>query len=310
MGIITNKLNEFDTLEKVSDLVTKINEKLPKREDCKIYTNQMICAINGIKMFDSNLPRPNHLVINGKTQAGKTGVLTSMIMLIGEMKIEDAMSINAIYYITGDNGCRLIRQTKERIQQCFAQNNIGCSFYCLKNSDLKKQIGNNTELNHAIIFIDESHYGVSNEKNVLIRWLESHGLNMHNDKELVDKSIYIVSNSATPYGEINSDCGKFKSYVSLETDDWNGTKGYVGFKEFNEKNCFVPKEKNSFISKNNQNDTEIRNICMELESRLKEIEHQTGKRKCGVIRMGKRTYERHKNILDEYFLYRAFFWYK
>ena len=133
MSIITNKLEKYDTIESINDLVGKINKKLPNRSDCKIYPNQMRCAIKGIKMFDSNLPRPNHLVVQGKTQAGKTGVLTSMIMLIDELKIEDAMSINTIYYITGDNGCKLIKQTQERISNCFTKDGIKCGFKCLKN---------------------------------------------------------------------------------------------------------------------------------------------------------------------------------
>lgn len=239
MGIISNKLNSLILSNSINEFVDKINEKLPNSSDCKLYPNQIKCAINGIKMFDSNLPRPNHLVVQGKTQAGKTGVLTSMIMLIGELKIEEAMSINTIYYITGDNGCGLLKQTNERIKHCFTANGIKCEFKSQKNSDLKKDISNEQVLTNVLIFIDESHYGVSSEKNILIKWLESKHINMHNDIELVEKSVYIVSNSATPYGEIISDCGKNKSYVVLETDDWNGECGYVGFKEYNEKKLFL-----------------------------------------------------------------------
>lgn len=301
MGIITHKLEEYNTPESINNLVHKINEKLPNRSDCKIYPNQMKCAINGIRLFDSNLPRPNHLVVQGKTQAGKTGVLTSMIMLIDELKIEDAMSINTIYYITGDNGCKLIKQTQERISNCFTKDGIKCGFKCLKNSDLKNDISNERVLTNSIIFIDESHYGVSKETNILIKWLESKGINMHNDKELVDKSIYIVSNSATPYGEINSDCGKYKSYVALETNDWNGKCGYVGFKEYNEKNCFVPI--NHQINKAN-----VEEMCKQLSVRLNEIYNATnGKKKCGIIRMNKKAFKKCQTILEKYFHIESFF---
>lgn len=300
MSIITNKLEKYDTIESINDLVGKINKKLPNRSDCKIYPNQMRCAIKGIKMFDSNLPRPNHLVVQGKTQAGKTGVLTSMIMLIDELKIEGAMSINTIYYITGDNGCKLIKQTQERISHCFTSDGIECEFKCLKNSDLKNDISNEQLLTNAIIFIDESHYGVSSEKNILIKWLESKGINMHNDKELVEKSVYIVSNSATPYGEINSDCGKYKSYVALETNDWNGEYGYVGFKEYNEKNCFVAI--NCQINKANAEE-----MCEQLKIRLDEIFANTGKTKCGIIRMNKKAFKKCQETLEKYFHIEPFF---
>lgn len=300
MSIITHKLEEYNTIESINNLVSKINEKFPKRNDCKIYPNQMRCAIKGIKMFDSNLPRPNHLVVQGKTQSGKTGVLTSMIMLIDELKIEGAMSVNTIYYITGDNGCKLIKQTQERISHCFTADGIECKFKCLKNSDLKNDINNEQVLTNTIIFIDESHYGVSSEKNILIKWLESKGINMHNDKELVEKSVYIVSNSATPYGEINSDCGKYKSYVALETDDWNGKEGYVGFKEYNEKNCFVTI--NCQINKTNAEE-----MCEQLKIRLDEISANTGKVKCGIIRMRKESFKKCQDVLEKYFHVETYF---
>lgn len=290
MSIITNKLKDYTTDESINDLVGKINEKLPDLDGCKIYPNQMKCAIEGIKKFDSNLPRPNHLVVIGKTQAGKTGVLTSMIMLINELKIEEAMSVNTIYYITGDNGCKLIKQTKERI----STDGINCELKCLKNSDLKKDISNKQVLTKAIVFIDESHYGTSKEQNILIQWLESKGIDMHNNKELVDKSVYIVSNSATPYGEINSDCSKCKSYVTLETDDWNGEYGYVGFKEYEGNGCFRP-----ITSQINR--TNVEEICEEWLARLNEICTATGKKKCGIIRMSKKSLKNCQDVLEKYF---------
>ena len=41
-------------------------------------------------------------------------------------------------------------------------------YLTLKNSDLKNDISNEQLLTNAIIFIDESHYGVSSEKNILM----------------------------------------------------------------------------------------------------------------------------------------------
>ena len=133
MGIVTNKLSELKNEKVLIELTNKINTKLPK--NCKIYLNQLNCAINGIEQFDSNLPRPNHLIVKGKTQAGKTGVLTSMIMLINELKLEKAMSIQRIYYITGDNGCRLVKQTRERIEHCFEQENNTCKSIELERAE-------------------------------------------------------------------------------------------------------------------------------------------------------------------------------
>ena len=298
MGIVTNKLSELKNEKVLIELTNKINTKLPK--NCKIYLNQLNCAINGIEQFDSNLPRPNHLIVKGKTQAGKTGVLTSMIMLINELKLEKAMSIQRIYYITGDNGCRLVKQTRERIEHCFEQENNTCKFFCLKNSQLKNDILNKEILTNSLIFIDESHYGTSNEKNILIKWMESKSINMHNDKELVEKSVYIVSNSATPYGEINSDCAGCKSCVILNTDDWNGEKGYVGFKEYDSKNCIVSVKNN--INKNN-----IEEICEDLIEHLGRIKEETGKTKCGIIRISKKIFNNCREVLEKYFHVETFF---
>ena len=302
MSLLLKKLNEYNTREKIQALCEEINSKLPKSDDCKIHIQQMNCAINGLKMFDSNLPRPNHLVIQGKTQCGKTGALTAMIMLIARFKLESIMDIREIYYITGDNSCKLIKQTENRIIECFKSDEINCKFHCMKNSDLKSNIINVSTLTNAMIFVDESHYGTSKENNIVIQWLKSKGLDMHNSGELVDKKVYIISNSATPYGEINSDPNVWKSYVKLETDDWNEVdkEGYVGFKEYHFNNCFIPCK--APLKKSNMD-----YMCSEFFEKLNNIKETTGKDKCAIVRMCKDTYNKSKDIIEKYFHVEAFF---
>ena len=77
------KNSSISQLIKVADrekLINKINSELPV--GAKIFNNQLDTALSALNSFDNNFPRPNHIIIQGKTQAGKTGVLTSMIMSI------------------------------------------------------------------------------------------------------------------------------------------------------------------------------------------------------------------------------------
>lgn len=298
MGIITNKLNEFQTNENLRQLTDKFNEELGSKGDCKVYPNQVQCGIDALKSFDSNFPRPNHIIIQGKTQAGKTGVLACIIMLIKRFMLNKSMSVERIIYITGDNGCKLLEQTKKRISEC--TKNISCGFEFMKNSDMKKQISNHSTLKNAIIFIDESHYGVNDDKNVLIKWLTANGIDMHNSKDLIEKYVYIVSNSATPFGEIVSDNAQAKSIVYLHTDDWNGESGYVGFEEMYKSNIIQGVKHN--INKNN-----VENECELIKEKLIAQYNATGIKKSVIIRMNKKTYCDCKDILERYFDVETYF---
>ena len=269
------------------ELTNEFNQYLKKSN--KVYPNQVKCAITGLKMYDSNQPRPNHLVVRGKTQAGKTGVLTAMIMLIRKFGLEGAMGLSKIYYITGDNTTKLVKQSMSRLSDCFRGEGISCELICMKNSDLKKDIDNVFELTNAIVFIDESHYGTSSEDNILIQWLTSKGLDLKNNKGLIAKNIYIATNSATPYGEINSDLGKWKSYVSLETDE-----GYIGFEELYMNGNIVPVA-------NPLNKSNADNLFVQLRSHLDLIKDKSGKEKCAVIRVTGKNFAKYKDIAEKYF---------
>lgn len=300
MSIITNKLNEFESTESILKLTDEINQLLPSKKDCQVYPNQVKCGIDVLKKFDGNFPRPNHIVIQGKTQAGKTGVLTSITMLIRNLKLDKAMSINRIIYITGDNGCKLLEQTQKRIRECFNSEDFMCEFICMKNSDMKKDIENRFTLTNAIIFIDESHYGVKNAKNILIQWLESKGLDMHNWEDLIDKHVYIISNSATPFGEIVSDNAQCKAIVRLATDNWDGKSGYIGFKELYDRNVIQGVTHN--INKNNADET-----CELIRQKLIACYEDTGSKKCAIIRMTKKAFNGCKDVLEQYFQVETYF---
>mgnify|MGYP004491263577 CR=1 FL=1 len=73
MGIITRSLENFN----IKDFVLRENEHLSKSS--KIYEKQVECALNIIRSFDGAFPRPNYIIVQGKTQAGKTGVLVSLM---------------------------------------------------------------------------------------------------------------------------------------------------------------------------------------------------------------------------------------
>lgn len=66
------------------------------------------------------------------------------------------------------------------------------------------------------------------------------------------------------------------------------------------KNCFYPIT--SQINKDN-----VDEVCEQLSTRLNEIYANTGKRKCGIIRMRKESFSEYQETLNKYFHIEAFF---
>lgn len=237
-GIITKKINEKTPSQWLDVINDPANPKSFLAGEDDIFIPQVQTAMCVIKSFDDcKYPRENHIIIRGKTQAGKTGVLSAVICLISELGISKTLDINSIYYLTGDNTTKLKEQSEKRLAQIIRRSGLEC--YFLKNSDMSKDSSNN-ELSNCLIFVDESHYGTKNEKNVLIKWLDRHGLDLKNQKTLSEKKVYIISNTATPSLEILSDTMHTKQVINLITEDWPENDDnidekksyYIGFEQF------------------------------------------------------------------------------
>lgn len=277
------------------------------------FDNQIDCALDILCTFSNKRPRHNYVVVKGNTQSGKTGVFISLINIIYSMKLYASyLNINKIFYITGDNSVKIKDQTEGSIVDgCFqsieqmAEN--GLKVYICKQSDMKnpsKWMGKQeeksqylkVELNpdgtinssNSLIFIDESHYGSSKEKNILPSWLRNGGLSLRNDSNLIKKHVYIISNSATPYTEIESDVMLTKQYVTLKPG-----KGYKGLWDFNYD--FV--EKDIFGC---DSDT-VKNYLSKWYRHLSKIEKDKHKIKCAVVRIDNRKFERNKSLIGDYF---------
>lgn len=316
MSSIKKRLENIDK----EVILSKINEILGDKES-KIHLNQLECGIEALKVFDSDYPRNNHIIIEGKTQSGKTGVLTGIIMLIkllgmfNVILVSDEKEIKSrgldtptIYYITGDNSVELKEQTIRRVANCFQDFDV--KFTALKNSDMKKDLetGIKRSMTNCIIFIDESHYGTKDENNILIKWLDMNSLDLHNSSDLDKRNVYIISNSATPWGEEESDLSCSKTVVKLKTNDWSDIaphlgvyrSGYVGVEQFLENGCLRGVQEQ--LNKRN-----IEDFCRRVISHLDELECIYGEKKCAIIRLRKDKLKECEKIIEKYFHIETFY---
>lgn len=251
-----------------------------------IFPNQIKAAKDILTYFDMSYPRCNHLILKGRTQAGKTGVLTSLYNIIVKYNLASKMNVNKVIYLTADNSMGLPSQTKERImEQCFMDSNRSLEeqdipFYVMRNEDMKNKEKNlkfwEIDLENTIIFIDESHYGTSKDGNILIKYLNAQGITLRNNTDLADKNIYIISTSATPYNEIYSDLLKCKGIITLDQGD-----DYIGIEDF---------YKQGQIEFVNQCDKICDRYSFEIYlnkiyNYFKELEERTGERKSCIMRL-------------------------
>ena len=199
-----------------------------------IFDRQINVAKEIVKTFLNKNTRRNHLILNAQMQSGKTSVINATLNIVNSLHLESVMGINKYFILTGMNDVMLRNQTYERlIEQVKMANTTNSYFtkkhskhdsnkyYVIKNSDLMAYEGT---LENSLIFIDESHYG-SNDKNILSQFLYKHGINWKDENSLIQKNIYIVSVSATPFNEIISDTVNAKKCIKLDCDD-----SYVGVK--------------------------------------------------------------------------------
>ena len=202
-----------------------------------IYDTQINAAREIVLALSDNKTRRNHVMLVAKMQSGKTGVCNAVTNIITQSELNRYMAVNKFLFLTGMNDCGLKEQTFFRVMtqvigangdnvfggRKYKSNNEEKKFFILKNSDLKKYEGT---IDNSVLFIDESHYG-SNEKHNLTKFFEKNNINWKNTNELIERNIYIVSVSATPFSELVSDVLDCKKVITLKTDT-----NYIGVSEF------------------------------------------------------------------------------
>ncbi len=292
MSVFTKKIDRIILEEGIETVTKKINDDIAEEREDLVYPNQVDCALRLIRSFDDSVyPRSNHKIVEGLTQAGKTGVCKAAIEIMKLYKLLPVLNIKTIYYISGDNAKDMIAKNAKLISKCF-KDDFGCDFKAMKNSTMRNDRTNET-LTNAMIFIDEAHYGVESERNKLIEWLNRKNLDMHNNEDLSYRSVFIISNSATPFAEEMSDVAETKQVIRLHVQEWDGKPGmkYVGIKHYYQNGAFV---------ENVRRDSII-NECAEMRQHLDEIKARTGKQKVAIARIYSKRLNSVKAELEKYF---------
>lgn len=292
MSIFTQKIDRIIMEDGIDTVTDKINADIAEELKDLVYPNQVDCAIRLLRSFDDDVyPRSNHKIIEGLTQAGKTGVCKAVIETMKLYKLLPVLNIKTIYYISGDNARDMIAENAKLISKCF-KDDCGCDFKAMKNSTMRNDM---TEefLTNAMIFIDEAHYGVESENNKLIEWLKRKNLDMHNNEDLSDRSVFIISNSATPFAEEMSDVAGTKQVIRLYVDEWDGKPGmkYVGIKQYYQNGAFV---------ENIRRDS-IQTECIEIRRHLDMIKERTGKQKVAIARIYTKRFNSIRPELEQHF---------
>ena len=224
-------------IEKALETPNKNFRKIHNKKHGYLFDSQINTAKNVVANLVRKETRRNHVILAAKMQSGKTGVCNAIVNIISQTPIHKYLAIDKYMFITGMNDCGLKLQTLKRVEEQVigankdniysglrSKKNLSVNHYfVMKNSDLLKYEG---DINNAIIFIDEAHYG-SGDKNILSKFLYKHGIDWKDKNDLIKRNIYIVSVSATPFDEIVSDTKKVKNIVELKP-----SKEYVGVSEF------------------------------------------------------------------------------
>ena len=242
----------------------------------ELYPNQKDVSKKIISHLTNKKEMCRYVILNAPTQSGKTGCIMSLINDIDESNsLRKKLGIETIYYITGDNQ-GIKQQTIDDFrdyctQYIFNESNV----FFFKNSDLGKI--KSPKFKNCLIFLDESHYATSKEKNRVPKFLKDGGINyMKNDTSMEKNNIYIVSVSATPYDEILNDYEKTKKYVQLVVDD-----NYKGIKAFYNNNQFKLINDKSIL----KYEMLLRNLLIdEVLPHLEDIEKKRKKKKFIIMR--------------------------
>lgn len=242
----------------------------------ELYPNQKDVSKEIISHLTNKKEKCRYVILNAPTQSGKTGCIMSLINDIDESNsLRKKLGIETIYYITGDN-----QQIKEQTiddfrdyctQYIFNESNV----FFFKNSDLGKI--KSPKFKNCLIFLDESHYGTSKEKNRVPKFLKDGGINyMKNDTSMEKNNIYISSVSATAYDEILNDYEKTKEIVTFSVGE-----SYRGIKEFYNNNQLKLIDDSSIL----KYEILLRNLLVdEVLPHLDDIEKKRKKKKFVIMR--------------------------
>lgn len=248
-------------------------EKKIKKE---LYPNQKNVSKEIISHLTNKKEKCRYVILNAPTQSGKTGCIMSLINDIDESNsLRKKLGVETIYYITGDNQ-GIKQQTIDDFrdyctQYIFNESNV----FFFKNSDLGKI--KSPKFKNCLIFLDESHYGTSKEKNRVPKFLKDGGINyMKNDTSMEKNNIYISSVSATPYPEILNDYEKTKKIVTFSVGE-----SYRGIKEFYNNNQLKIIDDSSIL----KYEILLRNLLVdEVLPHLDDIEKKRKKKKFVIMR--------------------------
>ena len=242
----------------------------------ELSVEQIVCAKKIVRAFDSEKPKTNYVAVKGETQSGKTGVFFGMINIINRLHLRETLKLEGIIYITADNSKGLVKQQYNRVQRSvvkYHDDDIQPIF--LKRSDFKRFKEEHASIDNYIIFIDESHYGTTQEEHLLSQFLMYYGIQYMQNINLEPHNVRIISNSATPYTELASDAAENKITVFLEP-----SPGYVGLTDFSDNVVLL---KNNAFARNIAHKA-LPKLFMDIYEHLRDIEKEKGQVKCCVIR--------------------------
>lgn len=261
--------------------IDNMNKGLDK--DNLIHENQIDAAKEMILKWsvedsceNTDNSRCRHLIFKAQMQSGKTGGVCANINLLHETTLEKYFGIKKYFILTGMNDVGLGTQTLERVKkQVHFANDLNvdngknndtyecedCRIVVMRNSVIRKSTH---ILENCVVYIDESHYG-SGEQSVLTKFFERSGIDWKNKSELVEKNIYIVSVSATPFVETHSDLSDVKEDVVLKV-----TENYYGISEFYRSGQILAANGNYDFKRNGKNEYPIVEYIKDAYDRMEE----------------------------------------
>jgi hypothetical protein len=174
-------------------LITKYYEPYCKR--LNIHPNQYQC---GSKILNEIKKGCHHIVMIAQMQMGKTGASKSLAYQLQYhgYKCDD------IYFICGMNDNNLLNQSKNEFKSLIPSGNIYFSKQIQKLLDKSSDDDICDKFKNCVIFVDESHYA-SHKGSLIDKFFKKIGIT--GDGQYVkwsNKSIVLVSISATPMAEI------------------------------------------------------------------------------------------------------------
>lgn len=309
MGIITKTISNIVRTKGLETIRKEINDDLIRcgaavEKSHLVYPNEVECAIRLVTSFDdSGFPRSNHKIVQAFTQSGKLGTCKATIEFIKLYGLAPALNVSIIYYVSGDNDRDMMNTNSSLLERCCVDWD-GVEYRGMKNSGLRNDMKPG-KLTNAIVFIEECHYGIEDPKNILPKWQKAKGFDMKNQPELIDKSLYVVGVSATPFAEILCDPDDTKQIIRLDVNEWDDAKSgsygdenkaYVGFKQFFQNNAF----KEGIVN------NDIIPLIPEFLDDIDATRMNTGKEKVGIARLSKKQMERARTELEKHFTLREF----